>query len=121
MIHGPGHYSDEYKVLGELGTKYIAAQPTKDRGSNPIPRKGYHKKQENHTIIDNVMDVLCMVEFKKVSAVNHEAPEFLESDYDENDLYQVENMSLDENEYKLNNKSVRLNMKVHMLLKIDLK
>ena len=36
-----------------------------------------------------------MVESKKVSAVNHEAPEFLESDYDENDLYQVENTSLD--------------------------
>ena len=37
-----------------------------------------------------------MVESKKLNAVNHEAPEFLESYYNENDLYQVENMSLDE-------------------------
>ena len=37
----------------------------------------------------------------KISAVNHEAPGFLESDYDENDLYQVENMSLDETKEKI--------------------
>ena len=37
-----------------------------------------------------------MTESKKVSAVNHEATECLESDYDENNLYQVENMSIDE-------------------------
>ena len=41
------------------------------------------------TIINNVVDELRMVESKKVSAVNHEAPEFLESEYYENDLYQV--------------------------------
>ena len=37
-----------------------------------------------------------MAESKKVSAVNHEVPGFLESYYDENDLYRVENMGLDE-------------------------
>ena len=42
-----------------------------------------------------------MIESKKVSAVNHEAPELLESDYDKNDLYQVENMSLDETKEKI--------------------
>ena len=41
MIHGPGHYSDECIVLGKFGTKYAAAQTMKDRGGNPIPRKGY--------------------------------------------------------------------------------
>ena len=45
--------------------------------SNPIPKKGYQKKQHNHAIIDNMMDELHMVESKKVSAVNHEASEFL--------------------------------------------
>ena len=86
MIHGPGHYSDECKVLGEFGTKYAAAQLTKDCGRNLIPRKEFQKKQEIHTIIDSVVDELHMIESKKVSAVNHEAPEFLENDYDENDL-----------------------------------
>ena len=42
-----------------------------------------------------------MVESKKVSSVNHEAPEFLESDYDANNLSKVENMSLDETKEKM--------------------
>ena len=42
-----------------------------------------------------------MVESKKVSAVNQEAPAFLESDYDENNMNQVENMSLDETKEKI--------------------
>ena len=46
--------------------------------------------------------------------MNHEAPGFLESEYDEKDLYQVENMSLDETKEKLTDVSVRLNKKVHM-------
>ena len=54
-----------------------------------------------------------MVEFKKVSAVNHEAPEFFDSDYYDNDPYQVENMSLDETKETLNDVSVHLNMKDH--------
>ena len=62
-----------------------------------------------------MVDELRMIESKKLSAINNEAPEFLESDYAENDLYQVENMSLDETkEKKMNDVSVRLNMKVHM-------
>ena len=62
-----------------------------------------------------------MTEYKKVSAVNHEAPEFLESDYNDNNLYQVENMSLSETKEKLNYVSVRLNTKFHMGLKIEMK
>ena len=42
------------------------------------------------------MDEILLNETKKVSAVNHKAPYILENDYDENDLYQMENMSLDE-------------------------
>ena len=48
-----------------------------------------------------MMDELHMVESKKVSAVNHYVPEFWESDYNESYLYQVENMSLDENKEKM--------------------
>ena len=48
-----------------------------------------------------MVDELCIVESKQVRAVNHEAPECLESDYHENDLYQVENMSLDETKEKI--------------------
>ena len=74
MIHGAGNFSDECKVLGEFGTKYAAAHPTKDRGSNTIPRKSFQEKQENHTIINNVVDEPRMIESKEVSAINHKEP-----------------------------------------------
>ena len=41
-----------------------------------------------------------MIEPKKVSTVNHDSLRFLENDYDENDLYQLENMSLDDTKEK---------------------
>ena len=87
--------------MGEFGTKYAASQPTKNHGRNTIPKKWFHKKQENHAIIYNMVDELHMFESKKVSAVNHEGQEFLESDYGYNDLYQEENMSLDETKEKM--------------------
>ena len=62
-----------------------------------------------------------LTEPQKLSAVNHEAPEFLESDYDDNDLYQVENTSLDETKEKFTDVSARLNTKVHIRLKIEVK
>ena len=55
-----------------------------------------------------------MNEYKKVSAVNHEAPELLESDYDDNDLYQVRYTSLYETKEKISDVSMCLNTKVHM-------
>ena len=43
-----------------------------------------------------MVNELHMVESKNLSSVNHEAPEFLEIYYDANNLYQVENMSIDD-------------------------
>ena len=40
------------------------------------------------------MDEILLTQ--KVSATNHEALEFLDSDYDANDLYKVDQMSLEE-------------------------
>ena len=86
--------------MGGFVTKYAAAQPTKDRGNNPVPRKIFHKKQENHAIINNDVDEILLNKTQKASAVNHEAPNFLENYYDDNDLYQVENMSLEDTKEK---------------------
>ena len=47
----------------ELST--LQDHPTNNHGSNPIPRKVFQKKQENHTIIENMVDELHMVESKK--------------------------------------------------------
>ena len=42
------------------------------------------------------MDNILPNETILLSAVNHEVPAFLENDYNENDLYQLENMRIDE-------------------------
>ena len=42
------------------------------------------------------MDEIPLNESKNVSAVNDEEPEFLESNYDANNMYQVERMSLED-------------------------
>ena len=42
MIHGVGNSSNKYKVLGEFGTKYASSHITKDRVSNPAPKKIFH-------------------------------------------------------------------------------
>ena len=55
--------------------------------------------QENNTIVNNVVDEILLNETKKVSAAR-EAPGFLDSDCDENELYQVEKMSLEETKNK---------------------
>ena len=65
MIHGTGNSSKEFKVLRGFGTKHDADQPTKDRGRNPVPQKIFQKKQENHAIINNVVDEILMNEQKK--------------------------------------------------------
>ena len=65
MIHGVGHSSGECKVLDEFGTMYAATQPTKYHGRNPVPSKIFHKKQENHVIINNVVDEIQITEPKK--------------------------------------------------------
>ena len=50
-------------------------------------------------IVNNAVDEILLTQ--KVSATNHEAPEFLDSDYNTNNLYGVENMSLEETKEKL--------------------
>ena len=96
LIHGPGKPSEECKVLGDFGTKYANSRPTKEHGRSPVPKKKINRQQENNAIVDNAVDEILLNETQKASAKNHEAPEFLDSDYDANDLYQVDKMSLEE-------------------------
>ena len=88
------------KVLGYFGAKYSKCKPTKDHGNNPIPRKKNNRQPENNAIINNVVDEIPLNETQKVSAAR-EAPEFLESDCDENNIYQVEKISLEETKEKI--------------------
>ena len=51
-------------------------------------------QQEKNAIINNAADEILITQ--KLSATNHEAPEFLDSAYDGNDLCEVEEISLKE-------------------------
>ena len=46
LIHGPGNYSDECKVLGDFGAKYPKGKPTKYHGNIHLPRKEFKRQQE---------------------------------------------------------------------------
>ena len=74
--------------------------PTKDRGSNPVPRRKINSQQETNVIVNNAVDEIVLNGTQKVSAAR-EAPEVLDSDYDEKNLYQVDKMSLKETKEKL--------------------
>ena len=101
LVHGPGNSSEECKVLGDFVTKYTNIRPTKELGSIPTPRVNFNGRQENNAIVNNAVDEILRNETQRVSATNHEAPEFLESDYNANDLYQVDHMSLEETKEKV--------------------
>ena len=46
LIHGPGNYLEECKVLGDFRTKYANSRHTKDRGNSPVPRKKTNRQQK---------------------------------------------------------------------------
>ena len=67
------------------------------------------------------MDEILLTQ--QLSATNHEAPELLDSDYDTNNLYQVNKMSLDGSKEKLTDLSMSFNpkrRKNYMGLKIEM-
>ena len=100
LIHGPVYSSEECKVLGDFETKYANIRPNKDRGSNPVPRGEFNRQMENNDIVNKSVGEILLTENQKLSAAR-EAPEFLDSDYDENDVYQVDKMSLEDTKEKL--------------------
>ena len=46
LIYGPVHSSDECKVLGDFGYKYVKIRSNKERGHNPLPKNKFKKHQE---------------------------------------------------------------------------
>ena len=69
--------------------------PTKYRGSNPVSSETINRHMENTDIVNNTVDQIILDETQQLSAAR-EAPEFLDSDYDGNYVYQVDKMSLEE-------------------------
>ena len=59
-----------------------------------------NSQPENSAIINNLVDEILLNKTQKVSAVR-KAPEFLDSDCGDNDLYQVEKMNLEDTKEKI--------------------
>ena len=97
IIHGPGNSSDECKVLGDFGSKYAKIRPTEDRGNDATNRKKFNSQ---HAIVNSSVDEILLQENQKLISEKGEH-ENIESDFDENDLYQIDNMSLEDTKEKL--------------------
>ena len=95
LIHGPGHSPDECKVLGDFGSKYAKSRPTKDRENDTTNKKKFNSQQGNNGIVNSSVEEILLHESQKLSAdkVSHEN---IEPDFDESELYQIYNMSLDD-------------------------
>ena len=55
LIHGPGHLSDECKVLGDFGCKYSKSRPTKYRGHNIATRNKFNRHQDSNDIVNHAV------------------------------------------------------------------
>ena len=80
--------------MGDFGDKYTKGKLTRDHRNNPVPINKFNWQLENNFIVNNVVDEIILRGTRKLSA-KKEAHELLESYYDANKLYQVENMSLE--------------------------
>ena len=94
LLLGPGHSSDKYKVLGDFGSNYAKIRHTSNRGHNHENSNKYTRQQYNNTIVNSAVDEIIVQENNKVSAWT-ESQEVIESEFDKNDLYQIDNMSLE--------------------------
>ena len=99
LIQGPGHSSDKYKVLGDFGYKYAKISHYKNRGHKPANKNKYTRQQYNNAIVNSAVDYIILQENNKVSA-GIEVQEIIESEFDENNLYRIYNMSLEEKKGK---------------------
>ena len=71
------------------------SRPTKYRGHNPANRNKFNRQQEKNDIVNSAVDEILLQEDQKVSAEKG-AHENIESDFDENKLYQINIMSLED-------------------------
>ena len=68
LIHGPGHSSGKYKVLGDSGSNQVKIRHTNNRGHNPANRNKYTRKRYNNDIVNSEVDEIILQENDKVSA-----------------------------------------------------
>ena len=68
LISGPGHSSDECKILVDFGSKYDKSRPAKDRRHNPANRNKFNSQQKINAINNCAVDEVLLHENQKLSA-----------------------------------------------------
>ena len=94
LVHGPGCSSDEFKVLAGFGDKYSKIRPTKDHGHEPATKNKFNRQKEKNYIVNHAVDEIILQDNNKGSD-EYESHENIDSKINENDLYDIDNMSLD--------------------------
>ena len=94
--------------MGDFGSKYDRSRPNKYRGHNTAIRNKFNRQEDNNAIVKHTVYEILQRENNEVSD-EEEAHGNVESELDDNDLYQIDNMSLDKKK-KIQN-DVRVSLK----------
>ena len=84
----------------DIGSKYAKIRHYNNRGHNPSNKNEYTRQQYNNSVVNSAVDDIIFQEYNKVSS-GTESQEIIESEFDENDLYRIDNMSIEEKKEKL--------------------
>ena len=55
-IHGPGYYSEKYKVLGDFYSKYSKIRSTKDSNHEATRKNKFGRHKEKKYIVQHAVD-----------------------------------------------------------------
>ena len=97
LIHGTVNQPDKCKVLGYFSFKYPKTWHTKGYGQEPTKTRKFNRKKQNNDIVQHAVDEIILHDNMKLS-VEQEAHDNIDSEVDENNLYKIDNMSIDEKE-----------------------
>ena len=92
LIYSPGHYSDKCKVLDDFGAKYAKDRTTKNHTHDPATNKKFVRQQEKNYVIQHAFDEIILQENEKLS-VKDETHENIDDEFDEDEMYKLENES----------------------------
>ena len=81
--------------MGYFGSNYYKSRPSNNHGQEPATRKKFNRHKENNDIVNHEVDDIILQKNNKASS-EYEAHENIDDEVDENDLYQIDNMSLDD-------------------------
>ena len=101
LINGHGRSLDEFRVLNYFSTKYATCTPFKERMQEPISKYKFGKKQAlNDMVQHSFNEIILGKKFKSILSVKSETNENIYDNVDENELYKIDKLSLNEKKWR---------------------